>query len=349
MKYFKYLSLVVVASILFTSCADDDNQVAVDPIPVGDYVTGFFVVNEGPFGGSGSISFIENDFSETTNNVFATVNPNDDIGSFVQSAFFDEERMFIISNGSNLINVVDRYTLEFIAQIDAGFEVPRYGVVLDNKAYVTNLASFNSTTDDFISVINLETYQVESSINVNNIANHIEAYNGKLIVENSAFSDGNSVSLINPSSQLVEEVIEVGDGLNSMILENNALYTLSENQFSEVNLNTFSINQTIDIPNENQGAKNLRLHQDQVYYTLGNSVYTNSLSNLSFTEEAIFSYDTNLDFGTFYGFEVQDNRIFISDAGDFASNGNVFVFNLNGELLFETEVGLGPNGFYFNE
>ena len=153
MKYFKYLSLVVVASILFTSCADDDNQVAVDPIPVGDYVTGFFVVNEGPFGGSGSISFIENDFSETTNNVFATVNPNDDIGSFVQSAFFDEERMFIISNGSNLINVVDRYTLEFIAQIDAGFEVPRYGVVFDNKAYVTNLASFNSTTDDFISEI----------------------------------------------------------------------------------------------------------------------------------------------------------------------------------------------------
>jgi hypothetical protein len=349
MKYFKRISFLTVLILLLVSCNEDDNFNPEIPLPTGDYVDGFFVVNEGPFGGTGSLSYISDDFSEVTLEVFSAINPTQDIGSFVQSAFFDEERMFIISNGSNLINVVDRYTLEFIAQIDAGFEVPRYGVVLDNKAYVTNLASFNSTTDDFISVINLETYQVESSINVNNIANHIEAYNGKLIVENSAFSDGNSVSLINPSSQLVEEVIEVGDGLNSMILENNALYTLSENQFSEVNLNTFSINQTIDIPNENQGAKNLRLHQDQVYYTLGNSVYTNSLSNLSFTEEAIFSYDTNLDFGTFYGFEVQDNRIFISDAGDFASNGNVFVFNLNGELLFETEVGLGPNGFYFNE
>ncbi|GGE28359.1 YncE family protein [Psychroflexus planctonicus] len=349
MKYFKYVSFVAIASFLFASCSsDDDNINPQEPLPTGDYVDGFFIVNEGPFGGSGSLSFVKNDFSEVTQNVFSVENPNADIGSFVQSVFFDEERMFIISNGSNLINVVNRFTLEFIEVIDAGFEVPRYGVVLDNKAYVTNLAGFDSTIDDFIVVVNLETYEVESNIAVNNIADKIEAYNGKLVVQNSAFSDGNSVSLINPATAAIEQVVQVGDGLNSMVLANNQLFTLSGNQLSKVDLGSFNVTETITIPEEAEGVNNLRIDQNQVYYTLGNSVYSNSVNELDFTEEQMFSYETNSESGVFYGFAVKDNQIYISDAGDFASNGNIHVYSETGEILLETEVGLGPNGFYFN-
>lgn len=349
MKYFKYLSFVVLVSILSTSCSnDDDNFNPENLLPTGDYADGFFVVNEGPFGGTGSLTFVKNDFSEVTHNAFATENPNEDIGSFIQSVFFDDERMFIISNGSNLINVVNRYTLEFIEVIDAGLEVPRYGVVLGDKAYVTNLASFESSSDDFIAVINLENYEVETTIVVNNIADKIETYNGKLIVQNSAFSDGNAVSIINTTTNEVEAVIEVGEGLNSMAMVNNQLFTLSANQFSEINLTNLSLTETLELPETSQGVNNLQIENNQVFYTQGNAVFSNSINELSFTEDASFSYSTNSDFGVFYGFRVKDNQIYIADAGDFASNGNIFVFDTSGELIFETDVDLGPNGFYFN-
>lgn len=350
MKYLKYVSFVVIASFLFASCSsDDDNINPQEPEPTGDYVDGFFIVNEGPFGGSGSLSFVKNDFSEVAQNVFSVENPNADIGSFVQSVFFDEERMFIISNGSNLINVVNRFTLEFIAVIDAGFEIPRYGVVLDNKAYVTNLASFDSTTDDFISVIDLENYQVENSIPVNNIANRIEAHNGKLIVQSATAYEGNAVSLVNPTSQQVEQTIEVGEGYNSMIVVDNQLYILSGSQLSNIELGDFSLTETFEIPAEAQGVNNLQIENGQAYYTRGNSVYSSTLSELNFTEEALFSYETNSESGVFYGFKVKDNQIYVADGGDFASDGKIYVYSETGEIIFETEAGLGPNGFYFNE
>ncbi|GGE07749.1 YncE family protein [Psychroflexus salis] len=348
MKYFKYLSFLLFTSILLTACSDDDDFNSQTPIPTGDYADGFFVVNEGPFGGTGSLSFIKNDFSEVTQNAFVAENPNEDLGSFIQSVFFDEERMFIISNGSNLINVVNRYTLEFIALIDAGFEVPRYGTILNNKAYVTNLASFGSTTDDFVSVINLETYQVENTIPVNNIANQIEAVNGKLIVENSAFSDGNSLTVIDAASQEIESLVEVGAGLNSMVLLNNEIFTLSATQFSRINTNSFSIDASVDFNEEQGNFQNLQVANGKVYYTSGNAVYFTNLTDLNFEEEALFSYETDSAFGMFYGFAVQNNQIYIADGSDFASNGTILVYNESGQLLFETEAGLGPNGFYFN-
>lgn len=348
MKLFKHLFFILSITILITSCQNDDDFNPPAYTPTGDYIDGFFVVNEGPFGGSGSLSFINNDFSETNLNVFATENPNEDIGSFVQSVFFDEERMFIISNGSNLINVVNRYTLEFIALINTGLEVPRYGTIINDKAYVSNLASFDSTTDDYIAVIDLINYEVEASIAVNNIANQIFSYGGKLIVENASFSNGNTISLIDPLTQQIIETIEVGDGLNSLVISADALFTLSSAQLTQINLNNFSISNTLALPSEVTDAANFRMEENQAYYTRGNSVFTNTINDISFTENPIFSYTTSSLFGSFYGFQVKDQQVYIADAGDFASNGKIFVFDLSGNLLFETEVDLGPNGFYFN-
>lgn len=349
MNFIKPLFLLLFSTILFSSCQSDDDFNPTLPAPEGDFTDGFYVVNEGPFGGTGSLSFIKNDFSETINNAFAQVNPNEDIGGFVQSVFFSDEHIFIISNGSNLINVVNRYTLEFVALIDSGFEVPRFGTVVNNKAYVTNLASFNSATDDFVAVINLETFEVEDTIAVNNTANRIVAYNNQLIVQNAAFSMGNSISLIDTQNQQVSNVLVVGEGFNSMAINNNKLLTLGSTQFTEINLIDFTISAQLPLPEAAVGAKNIQIDQEQVYYTNGNSVFTNTLTDLNFQEDSIFSYETTSESGVFYGFEVRNGQLFIADGGDFASNGNIYVYDNEGNLLFETETGLGPNGFFFNE
>ena len=49
-----------------------------------------------------------------------------------------------------------------------------------------------------------------------------------------------------------------------------------------------------------------------------------------------------------YGFEVEDDRIYIADGGDFSSDSFIEVYSTEGNLLKNIRVGLGPNGFYFN-
>ena len=49
-----------------------------------------------------------------------------------------------------------------------------------------------------------------------------------------------------------------------------------------------------------------------------------------------------------YGFAVENDRIYIADGGDFSSDSFVEIYSLNGSLLKNITVGLGPNGFYFN-
>jgi hypothetical protein len=49
-----------------------------------------------------------------------------------------------------------------------------------------------------------------------------------------------------------------------------------------------------------------------------------------------------------YGFAVNNNLIYIADAGDFSSNGFVEIYDTDGNFVFETSVGVAPNGFYFN-
>src|SRR5699024_11982313 len=65
-----------------------------------------------------SISFVSNDFQTVEQHIYEAVNGGD-LGSVTQSMFFDDQgRAYIISNGSNFVTVVDRYTFEKIDRIE---------------------------------------------------------------------------------------------------------------------------------------------------------------------------------------------------------------------------------------
>ena len=95
--------MALASSILFVSCSNDDDSTP--DIPLGIYDNGVLIVNEGGTSG-GTISFINNDLTAFENNIFNAVNPSQGIGIYVQSIFFDGDRAFIVSNGSNKITVV---------------------------------------------------------------------------------------------------------------------------------------------------------------------------------------------------------------------------------------------------
>ncbi|MBZ9728909.1 quinoprotein amine dehydrogenase [Salegentibacter sp. JZCK2] len=345
----KLLTMAILSGLFLNSCSSDDDAIdnIEEPQAQGAFTNGFFVLNEGG-SGAGSVTFIDNEFQNVEQGIYQQVNGGDDLGQFMQSIFFNEELAYIISNGSNLITVVDRYTFELVGKVDSGLQVPRYGVVENGKAYVTNLAAFDSSTDDYVAVIDLETLEVEESIALNAPAEHIIEENGLIYVQNAVFGSGNGISVIDAASYEIVNTIKTKENLNSFQIKNGMLYALSSATLEKIDLVSGEVSE-IAIVSDAGSAANLDLEDGMIYYTIGNSVFVMEENAETAPEETLLSYSSDSQWGVMYGFEVKNGRIYIADGGDFASNSFIEVYTANGELLENIEVGVGPNGFYFNE
>ncbi len=331
---------------IFLSCENDDNTNGTQT--EGDYQNGTFVLNEGGFNGFSGVTFISDDLSRVEQNVFSTVNDAEELGLFPQSIFFDLNGLaYIISNGSNLITVVDRFTFEKVAEINTDLDVPRYGAVLDGKAYVTNQASFDTGADDFVTVINLEDFSVETTIPLIKTAEFIFTDGFKLFVQNAAFGVGSEISVIDPDNNSVETIIETGDGLQSIHINASTLYAHHATGIDRISTSDLEVTSTIAFPASLDAVSQLEIYNGQFYYLNNNQVYSTSIVEDSLSDEPLFSYDAAAP-SFIYGFEVNNDLIYLADARDFASDGRVVIFDTDGNQVFETTVGLNPNGFYFN-
>ncbi|HET8838132.1 MAG TPA: DUF5074 domain-containing protein [Flavobacteriaceae bacterium] len=340
---------IVITSLLsvffLTACTDDET---VDPVAeTGMYENGIFVVNEGSFGAEeGSVTFVDEDLQNAQNKIYATANPTSEfgLGSVLQSMFFYGENAYLISNGSNLISIVDRNTFEFVGEIIGGLNAPRYGVVADGKAFVTNQASWQTSDDDFIAVIDLETLEVEKTIDTHAPVEYILEENGKIYVQNASFSMGNQVSVIDPESAIITQTVSVGEGLNSIEIQNNTLYALVNSGIKTIALSTMEVSNLIDF-SVNNGFSNMKVRGNKIYYTSGNAVFSLEIDQ---PENPAVSLIENPNIAVLYGFAVKNDQIYIADAKDFSSNGRIFVYDISGNLVREIPVGVAPNGFYFN-
>lgn len=339
---FKFYFLFIV--FIFFACSSDDNPTP--QLPQGDFDFGTFVLNEG---GIGSVSFIPYDLNNVEQQIFSAVNPNEDLGAFVQHMFFDDEgRAYIVSGGSNLITVVNRFTFEKIGEITAGLDNPRYGLAHGNNIYVTNQASFATNDDDYVAIIDKINFTASTPLVIGKPVEFIISDGSKIYVQNAAFGSGEGVTVIDPQDNSIASEISTGDGLQNIKINANSLYALHATGIDVINLFNQELISTITLPNELSGAKNLDIYEGKFYFTFGTSVYTADLGDVNLNDTPIITYNSNSPFGSMYGFEVNDGLIYLSDAADFASDGFVEIYDLEGNLIFETNVGIGPNGFYFN-
>lgn len=346
------LFLVALGSIsLLVSCTNDDSPA----VESSTYEKGVFILNEGS-SGQGSVSFLGNDLSNFTQDVYGTVNPGDLFGEYIQSMFFDGDLAYVIAGGSNKINVVDRKTFKLVAKIESGLSKPRYGVVKDGKAYVVNANTYSwanpetGDTDDYIAVINLATNLVEVTIPLHNTGNRIVLENGKLYVSEPYSST--EILVVNPVTNMLETPIEVGAGADTMEVQNGILYAIKSSygnpsEIVKVNLSDSSVTNVV-FPESLNDAKNLDIYGDKIYYTVGTSVYAMDLTAAAASTTAILTYSSTSEYGKMYGFAVNNDHIFIADGGDFRANSKAYVYSLTGTLQKEVTVGVGPNGFYFN-
>lgn len=346
MNFKKYFIALVAGSLLFVSCNDDDNGNGV----AGAYDNGVLVLNEGNSGPtSATVTFIGDD-GTVQQDIYRTVNPNAPaLGVFLQSLFFDGDKAFIVAGGSNKVTVVNRYTFEYVATVDTNFDNPRYGTVVDGKAYVTNSAAWGTGTDDFITVINLNDYST-SKIELNRTTEKIISENGKLYISNGYYGEGTTVTVYNPATSTSEAVIEFDDAVEAIAEEEGVLYVLGATKLKRVNLATNQVNGSVDLPTGiSYAAKNLVIEDHKLYFTSGTSVYAMSLNANTVPTQPVVTYESTSDYGGMYGFNVEDDKIYVAEGGNFSADSEVYTYSLSGQLLQTIAVGVGPNGFYFND
>ncbi|NQX85398.1 MAG: hypothetical protein HRT67_05770 [Flavobacteriaceae bacterium] len=350
-QFFKYFFYAFALGLFVTSCSNDDDFTS--SVPLGDYDNGYFILHEGA-GVITPVTFVAED-GTVTSNVFETVNPDaEPIGGYKQDLFFDDTRAFIVSGAGQTVTVVNRYTFEFIATIATDLQNPRYGAIHNGKAYVTNSGDFATTDDDFVTIIDLNDYSTTTTV-IGNVVDRIEAINGKLYITNGSYGSGNTLTILNPSD-ISTTTIDLGTGNspNSFEQANDGfLYVLTNNSSSnakiiKINVSNESIESTLDFPAALGSAKHLDIDENMAYFTNETSVYSFTLGSTTVSETPILSYNSSSQYGSMYGFAVNNDTIYICDAGDFASAGIAYEYNMSGDVLKTTTTDVAPNSFHFN-
>ncbi|TPE44859.1 YncE family protein [Pontibacter mangrovi] len=352
------LAVALLASALtFTGCDNKDSDA-----PSGAYAEdGVFVLNEGNFRESNaSISFYSNSTGQAEQSIFKKENQGRLLGDVVQDMELVGNRAFIVMNNSNKIEVVNAATFQSVGVIE-GLSAPRYFVALNNeKGYVTE---WFPPKEDWsyhrgrVSVIDLRTYKVVKTIEVDVQPEQLLLAGGNLYVANAGSP---LVHVIDTGSDMVIKTIEVAYGPNSLVLDrNNNLWVLSSGNkdwnapasehtagaLSKINIANNTVTSTITFPDPTASASKLLINgdKDTLYF-----LYSGGVHQLSISASAPST--TPLIDRTFYGLGVDPvtGNIYGADENSFAGDGTVYIYDPQGNQTGSFKAGIGPNGFVFN-
>jgi len=354
------LKLLVMFAVimLLQNCTSDDREIVIDTPPAsGNYANGIFVLNEGGYTYSNaSVSFIDA-YGQVYNNVFFAVNGRG-LGDVAQSMSFYEDKAYLLVNNSNTIEVVNRYTFEYITTIENNILNPRYMTFFGDKGYITNWGDPADTTDDYVAVLDTQTNTIVNTISVAEGPESILNNNGTLYVAHKGgLGYGNTVSVLNAAIETVTTSIEVSDVPGNMVIHNNSLYVICAGKgnytgdetlagFYKINMATNQIEDEIVFA-DGVHPGYLEISNNSLYYTLNADVYTMALNDFTLPTSPLFT-TTNENLGVLYGFKIINENIYIADAKDYVSNGQVLVYNLQGDYQEGFNVKIIPNGFYNN-
>lgn len=322
------------------------------------YLDGIIVLNEGNMGSnSASVSFI-NENNEVVNNIFGSANANAPLGDVGQSISFHNDKAFIILNYSNAIKVVDSETFVVSSTIQTGLVNPRYMTFYQNKGYVTCWGDGTVTTDDYLAVINLTTYQVESTIAMPEGVEQIKEINGKLYVTQiGGYGYGTTLSIVDVDTQNLT-TIPVGDLPSSMIVKDNFLYVLclglpswsgqseTPGKLVKIDLNDNTIVANLSF-NGITHPRNLTADTANLYYTIGGDIYKMPFTNTALPTTSFITTPVYADeYSGIYGLDVIDSKIYVADSNGYAASGFAHIYNTSGSFVTTKTLGNIPNRFY---
>lgn len=272
-------------------------------------------------------------------------------------------KLYIVVNVSSDIEVMDFATGKSVGQIpmhtdNGSSRQPRYITFAKGYAYV---CSFDGTVEK-IDTISLT---VDAVTKVGRNPDGICTANGKLYVSNSGGLDtngagvDNTVSVIDLNTFTEQKKIIVGPNPGKIVAsENGCVYVVTRGEdVSKSDYHLIAINSVTDevIKTYDEKVLNLALCGDIAY--LYNYDYSTSTSDIKVFNLATGTTirDRFITDGTIvntpYAIAVNpySGNVYIADAYDYKSKGDLLCFNAQGILLFRIKnIGLNPNTILFS-
>ncbi|QNL22775.1 hypothetical protein HZR84_12770 [Hyphobacterium sp. CCMP332] len=331
---------------------DDDN---VRPTQVSNSQQ-ILVVNEGNFGqGNASLSLIEEGKLVISNDLIAEANNGITTGDVVQSVYYSNGLIYIVSNVENRILVINSKTFQQVDVIESNLENPRYINITRGKIFVTNWGS--DFVNSFVSVFSESDLSFNYKISTDPGTEKIFTNDGQEFWVSNNFS--NTIQVFEFGKNEIKETIQVGyapNGINS--LQADELFVLCQDTFGGSNGYIYKIGiegyQKLDSvqlgikPGDQLEFNSISSKGGFLFYG-GTSVFTFDPSNrFSISENKLADFSSEL--GSIYGIGIDNSGdLWIADHLDFTRSGRVVKTNGNnpGKIVESYSVGIGPNGFLF--
>jgi len=337
------LLTAVVLSLTLASC-HKDKQVSPVITPVTD---GFYILNQGGFNdNNSSLSAYSYASKQVVPDIFLSANGRG-LGDTGNDIEIYGSKMYIVVNVSSTIEVVDPNTAKSIKQIKmfngTTAREPRDVAFYKGNAYVTSY-------DGTVAVIDTASLAVTKYITVGRNPEQLTVANGKIYVANSGGLDypnyDNTVSVIDPASATVTKTLTVVVNPQNVTADASGnVYVLSAGDYNTIQSSLAVIDDNTDVVKSqtNFDATTFTVVGNNGYFitSLGKvGVYntkTQSISNAAFVADG-----TAITAPFAITSDASTGEVFVTDAKDYTSNGQVFVFDKTGKKEYAITVGINP-------
>lgn len=357
----KYQSLVLGKSgrlvplllVIFAACSSNPTE-DLGPVPL--LTQGVYALNQGvPGYGNSTLTYFVPDSNKVYQDVsrVASGRPLGDTGSeiVVSGAF-----AYLVVGGSDKIEVMRTSDNASVATILLQSGRNPFGfVAVGTKGYVTNHIAFGSVT-----VLDLTSYTVLlDSISVGPYPEGITAIGSKVYVCNADRGFGQTVSVIDATTDHVLRTITVGDGPSCAdVAPDGSVWIMCTGSFGgsnspngETSGNIFVIDPFYDIVVDSifvgghPSGMAISL-DDYAYVVEGNHVlkYSARVDELVTSGLVVGSLASN-----YSAIAVDDytNSIYVADARDFVQNGEVRIYTADGSFQGRFDTGVAPVSIAF--
>ena len=343
---------VLVLPLLVASCHRPEPEPEPQPQP-DSYANGMYILNEGLFQmNNSSLSYYDFTTGTLTADIFLDVNHRGlgDVGNDLQRY---GSKLYCVVNNSNIVEVMDFATARSLKTLNLSGKQPRHIAFLDGKAYI-------SCFDDDVVRVDTATLEIEATVRVGRDPDGICACNGKLYVCNSGGLDNpnydNTVSVIDPVSFTVTKEIPVVINPTRVKAYNDRyVYVVSNGNygsipysFQKIDAQTNEVVKVYDLE-----TYNFDIYQNLAYlYSYNYSTMTAWFKVLDLEADTLVT-DQFISDGTQlqtpYNIMVNplNGDVYITDAGNYVANGDVYCFDKNGKKKFSFEAGLCPASMAF--
>ncbi len=345
MKYF--LSILII--IVITSCSDNNS---IKPPEIKDK-RAVIILNEGLYGQNNStLTVYYPDENEVINDAFSLYNNGEKLGDTGNDIKKFDANLIITVDYSNKLEIISSKDFKRKKMIDLGKSVsPRSVYVLD-----TSIAFVSSSLMNKVLKINISEGKIIDQYNTGLRPEGIEYYSNKLYVANSGFGLGKTISVIDASNGTLIKEIELFPNPRFIIKDkNNIMYIICTGNYDAVGKGAiYKLNPQNDVLIDslfinNNPHKSVIFRDSLLLCINGDGINQINLNTFKFDKLLIKGEKINPinSFINSIAYDKNNDLLYFGNPKTFTQNGEVVIFNGNGNEVKRIDCGINPGEIVF--